>query len=85
MLKRQLKGQLPGGVYYIPEQHLVDECQSVPKTNRISEADFSALDRIDKQAPQKNTAAKSGIINYSNNKTSNFLKQLLKEKKREIF
>jgi hypothetical protein len=42
----------------------------VPKTNRISEADFSALDRLEKNAPQKSTLAKSGIINYTNNKTS---------------
>jgi hypothetical protein len=25
----------------------------LPKTNRISEADFSALDRVDRKAPQK--------------------------------
>jgi hypothetical protein len=47
-------------------KNAVTQCVPVPKTNRISEADFSALDRLEKNAPQKSTLAKSGIINYTN-------------------
>jgi hypothetical protein len=57
----------------------------VPKTNRISEADFSALDRLEKNAPQKSTLAKSGIINYTNNKTSTFLNQISRDKRKKYF
>jgi hypothetical protein len=53
MLKRQLVDQLPGGKYYIPENDIKTQCVPVPKTNIISEADFSALDRLEKNAPQK--------------------------------
>jgi hypothetical protein len=38
--------QLPGGKYYIPENDIKTQCVPVPKTNIISEADFSALDRL---------------------------------------
>ena len=59
MLKRQLVDQLPGGKYYIPNDQLINECISVPKTNRIAEADFSALDRLDREAPPKKYSCQS--------------------------
>jgi len=40
MLKRQLSDQLPGGQFYIPSEEMKIQCSTVPKTNRISEADF---------------------------------------------
>jgi hypothetical protein len=53
MLKRQLVDQLPGGKYYIPENDIKTQCVPVPKTNRIFEADFSAMDSLEKNALQK--------------------------------
>ena len=85
MLKRQLVDQLPGGKYYIPKNDIKTQCVPVPKTNRISEADFSALDRLEKNAPQTSTLAKSGIINYTNNKTSTFLNQISRDKRKKYF
>ena len=37
LLKRQLKDQLPGGIYYKPDHHVVQETAAVPKENIISE------------------------------------------------
>ena len=64
----------------IPDNDIKTQCVPVPKINRISEADFLALDRLQKNAPQKSTLAKSGIINYTNNKTSTFLNQISRDK-----
>ena len=75
MLKRQLSDQLPGVKFYIPSEELKMQCSPVPKTKRISEADFSALDRLERNAPKKSTVAKTGIINYTLYKQQN--KQLL--------
>lgn len=85
MLKRQLVDQLPGGKYYIHENDIKTQCVPVPKTNRICEVDFSALDRFEKNAPQKSTLAKSGIINYTNNKISTFLNQISQVKIKKYF
>ena len=82
MLKRQLVDQLPGGKYYIPENDIKTQRVPVPKINRIAEADFSALDRLEKNAPQKSTLAKSGIINYTNNKTSTFPNQISQDERK---
>jgi hypothetical protein len=60
MLKRQLVDQLPGGKYYIPENDIKTQRVPVPKTNRIAEADFSALDRLEKNASQKKHFSKVG-------------------------
>jgi hypothetical protein len=82
MLKRQLVDQLPGGKYYIPENDIKTQRVPVPKTNRIAEADFSPLDRLQKNASQKSTLAKSGIINYTNNKTSTFPNQIPQDERK---
>jgi len=85
MLQRQLKDQLPGGSMHVPTDGQVIKCKNVPKTNRISEADFSALDRLVKKAPQKGRAAKSATITYTVNKTSKFLRKLSNEKRDKYF
>jgi len=84
MLRRQLSDQLPGGSLFVPDAN-TNQNLFMPKTNRISEADFSALDRIDKKAPQKGRCAKSGLITYTVNKTGRFLSQLSTSKKRKYF
>ena len=76
MLCRQLKDQLPGGKYHLPTEELIQQTASAPLTNKISEADFSDLDRIERNAPQKGKAAKSGLICFTRNKTSIFLQKL---------
>lgn len=80
VLQRQLCDQLPGGTLFVPNADLAQNTV-LPKTNRISEADFSALDRVDRKAPQKCRSAKSGMITYTVNKTGSFLSKLSKDKK----
>ena len=75
MLQRQLCDQLPGGTLFVPNADLAQNTV-LRKTNRISEADFSALDRVDRKAPQKCRSAKSGMITYTVNKTGSFLSKL---------
>lgn len=84
VLDRQLSDQLLGGSLYIPNDK-IDPNLVMPKTNRISEADFSALDRIDKTAPQKSRSGKSGIITFTVNKTSKFLSKLSNQTKKRYF
>lgn len=74
MLSRQLKDQLPGGKFYDPSDELIEQT-SAPLTNRISEADFSDLDRMEKRAPQKGKAGMSGLICYTRNKKAKFLQK----------
>ncbi|KAL5022364.1 hypothetical protein ScPMuIL_001519 [Solemya velum] len=81
MLKRQLADVLPGGGMNLPSQQFLLETQSAPKTNKISEADFSDLDRITKAAPQKSTVSKSGIILFTKNKTASFLRTISNQKR----
>ena len=81
MLRRQLADQLPGGKYHCPTEEICLQTSSAPLTNRISEADFSDLDRLEKSAPQKRLASKSGLICFVKNKTSSFLQKLSFQKK----
>ena len=84
MLQRQLCDQLPGGTLFVPNADLAQNTV-LPKTNRISEADFSALDRVDRKAPQKCRSAKSGMITYTVNKTGSFLSKLSKDNRKRYF
>ncbi|XP_069103061.1 putative leucine-rich repeat-containing protein DDB_G0290503 [Argopecten irradians] len=81
VITRQLEDQLPGGKYDNPSADLVQETSTAPLTNRLSEADFSDLDRSVNQAPQKGKASRSGTICYKRNKTKEYLKTLTKSKK----
>ena len=76
--------QCPGGTLFVPNADLAQNTV-LPKTNRISEADFSALDRVDRKAPQKCRSAKSGMITYTVNKTGSFLSKLSKDNRKRYF
>ena len=84
MLQRQLCDQLPGGTLFVPNADLAQNTV-LRKTNRISETDFSALDRVDRKAPQKCRSAKSGMITYTVNKTGSFLSKLSKDNRKRYF
>ena len=46
ILVRLRQDQLPGGKYYTPNESFKKIVANVPKTNKISEADFALLDLL---------------------------------------
>jgi len=76
LVKRQLKDQLPGGKYFMPSAEVVEATNSAPLHNKISEADFSDLDRLVTRAPQKSTISKSSAICFTRNKSAKWLQSL---------
>ena len=45
MAKHQLKDQLPGGKYYIPNKEIMYDLKHFPVTNIVSERDFGTHDQ----------------------------------------
>lgn len=85
LVDRQLKDQLPGGIYHLPGDDVIQDAASCPTSNRIGERDFSDVDREVGRAPQKATAHHSSSLTFRNNKTSAYLNTLPKEERRKIF
>ena len=84
LLKRWLKDQLPGGIYYKPDHHVVQETAAVPKENIISEPDFAQLDKQLEQRPNISTVAVSGIVCFVNKKTPEYLENLSQAEKHKM-
>ncbi len=76
LLSRQLKDQLPGGLYYEPSKDVLQETAMCPKQNIISERDFSHLDRQLRIKPTASTVAISGLVCFGNNKTAEYLEKV---------
>jgi hypothetical protein len=76
VVRRQLLDQLPGGKFHSPSEDTLEATRSAPLTNKLSESDFSDLDRMVHNAPQKSTVAKSAAICFTKNKASKWLMNL---------
>ena len=83
-MKRQLIDQLPGGIYYKPDHHVVQETAAVPKENIISEWDFAQLDKQLEQTPDISTVVVSGLVCFINNKTPEYLENLSQAEKHKM-
>ena len=84
LLNKQLKDQLPGGIYYKPDHHVMQETAVVPKENIISEQDFAQLDKQLEQTPNISRVAVSGLVCFINNKTPEYLVNLSQEEKHKM-
>ena len=76
LVRRQLQDQLPGGKFHVPSIEVLEATSSAPLTNKISEADFSDLDRMVNKAPQKSTIGKSAAVCFTRNKSAKWLQSL---------
>ncbi len=84
LLKRQLKDQLPGGIYYEPSDAVREETANCPKHNIISERDFSHLDRQLKIKATASTVAISGLICFLNNGTGEYLENVDDQTRKQL-
>ena len=85
LLKRQLKDQLPGGIYYKPDHHVgAGKQQQFQKKNIISEPDFAQLDKQLEQTPNMSTVAVSELVCFINNKTPEYLENLSQAEKHKM-
>ena len=62
ILERLCQDQLPGGKYYTPNESLKKIAANVPKTNKISEADFAILDLLIRKKPNATINALDALI-----------------------
>ena len=85
LVSKQLADQLPGGLYHSPSPSVVSETASCPTTNKVSEKDFSDLDRLVNRAPQKSTLHVSANVTFRNNGTADYLASLPHDKRLRIF
>ena len=85
LIDRQLKDQLPGGIYHLPSDEVLEDAASCPTSNRIGERDYSDVDRDVSRAPQKATAHHSSSLTFRNNKTSAYLQRQPEEERRKVF
>ena len=85
LVSRFVEDHLPAGKYHNPSTQLQTETKSVPKTNVISERDFSQLDRLLHQKPNASTLCLEGMILFANNKTSKWLDSKSPEERQELF
>ncbi len=76
LLTRQLEDQLPGGKYHLPSDDIMSETAKAPLHNMLTERDFAHLDRKLRESPNMSTVALSGKICFTNNKSSQWLKNL---------
>ena len=80
MIKSQLRGQLPGGKYFAPNNETRSDLQSCP-TNIVSERDFAQYERKLTQKPTLLDIAVCRVIMFNNNKSGDWLN---KKSKSEI-
>ena len=73
MVKSQLKDQLPGGIYYQPDEQVMSETTYCQRTNVLSERDFAQFDKKLTMKPTLSTIAACGLIMFSNNRTGEWL------------
>ena len=73
MVKSQLKEQLPGGIYYQPDDPVISETTHCQCTNVLSERDFAQFDKKLTTKPTLSTIAACGLIMFSNNSTGEWL------------
>ena len=85
VLERLAADQLPGGKYFIPSDSLKEMAQHVPKTNKISEADFAILDLLVRKKPNASINAFDALIMWSKNKTVEWLDNLPIGEKQGLF
>ena len=83
-LQRLVIDHLPGGMYNaVVDPQVIQETQSVPKTNIAPERDFAVLDRLMTQKPNATYIALESLLLYSHNKTAVWLEnKTIEEKKR---
>lgn len=83
-IERLLIDHLPGGVFHdVTDPTITSETLSVQKINIVPERDFAILDRMLLQKPDASHIALESMILFSQNKTSDRLRQKsLKEKER---
>ena len=72
--ERLLADHMEGGRYAEPSASLRTEVASVPKTNRVSEADFRQLDRLLREKPNASLIALEGTMLFANNKSADWLR-----------
>ena len=85
VLERLAADQLPGGKYFIPSDSLKQMAQHVPKTNKISEADFAILDLLVRKKPNASINTFDALIMWSKNKTMEWLDNLPIGEKQGLF
>ena len=76
VLERLSHDQLPGGKYFLPSDSVKKIAKNVPKTNKISEADFAMLDLLIRKKPNASINALDALIMWSQNKTMKWLDTL---------
>ena len=81
VLERLSHDQLPGGKYFSPSDSVKKIAKNVPKTNKISEADFAILDLLIRKKPNASINALDALIMWSQNKTMKWLDTLSSEEK----
>ena len=81
VLERLSHDQLPGGKYFSPSDSVKKLQKNVPKTNKISEADFVILDILIRKKPNASINALDALIMWSQNKTMKWLDTLSSEEK----
>lgn len=75
-IERMLIDHLPGGEFHgVEDSTLIAETLSVPKTNIAPERDFGILDRMLSQKPNATFIALESMILFSQNKTSDWLRE----------
>ena len=84
LLGRLLHDFLSEGPLSEPSDSLLEETKSVPKSNTVSERDFAKLDRYLLEKPNASTLALESLVLFSNNKTSEWLKQKTEKEQKAI-
>ena len=84
ILERLCQDQLPGGKYYTPNESLKKIAANVPKTNKISEADFAILDLLMQKKPNATINALDALIMWSQNKTLKWLDSIPAKEKSKL-
>ena len=84
ILERLCQDQLPGGKYYTPNESLKKIAANVPKTNKISEADFAILDLLIRKKPNATINALDALIMWSQNKTLKWLDSIPAKEKSKL-
>ena len=84
LLSCLLRDHLPGGELDNPSLQLQEETKPVPKTNAVSEHDFTKLDRLLREKPNATTLSLEAMILFTNNKTASWWRAKPTEEVQEL-